>query len=258
MAAAQRWIDASISVTYNVPFTFTEEDTQRLYMEAYKSGLKSITIYRDGSREGIYIFEDPITYAKKLQKLYGTIEPVQEDRPMAIQYQRSPKRPEELPCEIHHTSIRGEQWLVLVGMLNDAPYEIFAGKKNEDFNISKGIQAGRIIKEAKGVYTLRIHTASSWIDYHNITDLFMNVEYKALTRLVSLSLRHGVYSEHIISQLKKSSDFVSDFMAVISRVLSKYVGSTKVGKVCPQCGASIVRIEGCEKCSAECGYSRCE
>lgn len=258
MAAAQRWIDASISVTYNVPFTFTEEDTQRLYMEAYKSGLKSITIYRDGSREGIYIFEDPITYAKKLQKLYGTVEPVQEDRPMVIQYQRAPKRPEELPCEIHHTSIRGEQWLVLVGMLNDAPYEIFAGKKNEDFNISKGIQAGRIIKEAKGVYTLRIHTASSWIDYHNITDLFMNVEYKALTRLVSLSLRHGVYSEHIISQLKKSSDFVSDFMAVISRVLSKYVGSIKVGKVCPQCGASIVRIEGCEKCSAECGYSRCE
>ena len=122
----------------------------------------------------------------------------------------------------------------------------------------KIIQAGRIIKEAQGVYTLRIHTASSWIDYHNITDLFMNVEYKALTRLVSLSLRHGVYSEHIISQLKKSSDFVSDFMAVISRVLSKYVGSTKVGKVCPQCGASIVRIEGCEKCSAECGYSRCE
>lgn len=258
MAAAQRWIDASISVTYNVPFTFTEEDTQRLYMEAYKSGLKSITIYRDGSREGIYIFEDPITYAKKLQKLYGTVEPVQEDRPMAIQYQRAPKRPEELPCEIHHTSIRGEQWLVLVGMLNDAPYEIFAGKKNEDFNISKGIQAGKIIKEAKGVYTLRIHTASSWIDYHNITDLFMNVEYKALTRLVSLSLRHGVYSEHIISQLKKSSDFVSDFMAVISRVLSKYVGSTKIGKVCPQCGASIIRIEGCEKCSAECGYSRCE
>ena len=134
MAAAQRWIDASISVTYNVPFTFTEEDTQRLYMEAYKSGLKSITIYRDGSREGIYIFEDPITYAKKLQKLYGTVEPVQEDRPMAIQYQRAPKRPEELPCEIHHTSIRGEQWLVLVGMLNDAPYEIFAGKKNEDYS----------------------------------------------------------------------------------------------------------------------------
>lgn len=258
MAAAQRWIDASISVTYNVPFTFTEEDTQRLYMEAYKSGLKSITIYRDGSREGIYIFEDPITYAKKLQKLYGTVEPIQEDRPIAIQYQRAPKRPEELPCEIHHTSIRGEQWLVLVGMLNDAPYEIFAGKKNEDFNISKGIQAGRIIKEAKGVYTLRIHTASSWIDYHNITDLFMNVEYKALTRLVSLSLRHGVYSEHIISQLKKSSDFVSDFMAVISRVLSKYVGSVKTGKVCPQCGASIIRIEGCEKCSAECGYSRCD
>ena len=260
MQAAQRWIDASISVTYNVPFTFTEEDTQRLYMEAYKNGLKSITIYRDGSREGIYIFEDPITYAKKMAKLYGNQEPEEDKRPESIQYHKAPKRPEELPCELHHTSIKGEQWLVLVGMLNGNPYEIFAGKKNEDFNISKNIQSGEIIKANKGVYTLRIHTATSWIDYHNIADLFMNVEYKALTRLISLSLRHGVYSEHILEQLKKSSDFVSDFMAVISRVLAKYIGNSlkETGKTCPQCGASIIRIEGCEKCSAECGYSRCE
>lgn len=260
MQAAQKWIDASISVTYNVPFTFTEEDTQKLYMAAYEHGLKSITIYRDGSREGIYIFEDPITYAKKMAKLYGTQEPEEDKRPASIQYHRAPKRPEELPCELHHTSIKGEQWLVLVGMLNGSPYEIFAGKKNEDFNISKNIQSGEIIKANKGIYTLRIHTATSWIDYHNIADLFMNVEYKALTRLISLSLRHGVYSEHILEQLKKSSDFVSDFMAVISRVLAKYTGNVPkdTGKVCPQCGASIVRIEGCEKCSAECGYSRCE
>lgn len=260
MQAAQKWIDASISVTYNVPFTFTEEDTQKLYMAAYEHGLKSITIYRDGSREGIYIFEDPITYAKKMAKLYGTQEPEEGKRPSSIQYHRAPKRPEELPCELHHTSIKGEQWLVLVGMLNGSPYEIFAGKKNEDFNISKNIQSGEIIKATKGIYTLRIHTATSWIDYHNIADLFMNVEYKALTRLISLSLRHGVYSEHILEQLKKSSDFVSDFMAVISRVLAKYTGNVPkdTGKICPQCGASIVRIEGCEKCSAECGYSRCE
>lgn len=260
MSAAQKWIDASISVTYNVPFEFTEKDTQKLYRDAYDYGLKSITIYRDGSREGIYIFEDPITYAKKMAKLYGTPEEDTEKRPTDIQYQRAPKRPEELPCELHHTSIKGEQWLVLVGMLNNNPYEIFAGKKNEDFNISKNIQTGKIIKATKGIYTLRIYTAASWIDYHNIADLFMNTEYKALTRLISLSLRHGVYSEYILEQLKKSSDFVSDFMAVISRVLSKYIGTTpkETGKTCPQCGASIVRIEGCEKCSANCGYSRCD
>lgn len=260
MSAAQKWIDASISVTYNVPFEFTEKDTQKLYRDAYEYGLKSITIYRDGSREGIYIFEDPITYAKKMAKLYGTPEEDTEKRPTDIQYQRAPKRPEELPCELHHTSIKGEQWLVLVGMLNNNPYEIFAGKKNEDFNISKNIQTGKIIKATKGIYTLRIYTAASWIDYHNIADLFMNTEYKALTRLISLSLRHGVYSEYILEQLKKSSDFVSDFMAVISRVLSKYIGTTskETGKTCPQCGASIVRIEGCEKCSANCGYSRCD
>lgn len=259
MAAAQKWIDASISVTYNVPFTFTEEETQELYKSAWTNKLKSITIYRDGSREGIYIFEDPITYAKKLATLYRT-EEVPDIRPTDIQYHRAPKRPEELPCEMHHTSIKGEQWLVLVGLLNGHPYEVFAGKKNEDFNISKNIQNGTIIKNNKGVYTLRITTAASYIDYHNIADLFMNVEYKALTRLISLSLRHGVYSEFILEQLKKSSEFVSDFMAVISRVLTKYSGNVPkaTGKTCPQCGASIIKVEGCEKCSANCGYSRCE
>ena len=259
MAAAQKWIDASISVTYNVPFTFTEEETQELYKSAWTNKLKSITIYRDGSREGIYIFEDPVTYAKKLAALYRT-EEVPDIRPTDIQYHRAPKRPEELPCEMHHTSIKGEQWLVLVGLLNGHPYEVFAGKKNEDFNISKNIQTGTIIKSSRGVYTLRIPTAASFIDYHNIADLFMNIEYKALTRLISLSLRHGVYAEFILEQLKKSSDFVSDFMAVISRVLTKYSGSTvkSTDKVCPTCGASIIKIEGCEKCSANCGYSRCE
>ena len=259
MSAAQKWIDASISVTYNVPFTFTEEETQELYKAAWTNKLKSITIYRDGSREGIYIFEDPITYAKKIAALYLT-EEMPDIRPTDIQYHRAPKRPEELPCEMHHTSIKGEQWLVLVGLLNGHPYEVFAGKKNEDFNISKNIQNGTIIKNNKGVYTLRITTAASYIDYHNIADLFMNVEYKALTRLISLSLRHGVYSEFILEQLKKSSEFVSDFMAVISRVLTKYSGNIPkaTGKTCPQCGASIVKVEGCEKCSANCGYSRCE
>lgn len=259
MSAAQKWIDASISVTYNVPFTFTEEETQELYRAAWTNKLKSITIYRDGSREGIYIFEDPITHAKKIAALYRT-EEASDIRPTDIQYHRAPKRPEELPCEMHHTSIKGEQWLVLVGLLNRHPYEVFAGKKNEDFNISKNIQSGTIIKNNKGVYTLRITTAASYIDYHNIADLFMNVEYKALTRLISLSLRHGVYSEFILEQLKKSSEFVSDFMAVISRVLTKYSGNIPkaIGKTCPQCGASIIRVEGCEKCSANCGYSRCE
>lgn len=260
MSVAQKYIDAAISVTFNLPFDFTEEDTKKLYIEAWKNKLKSITVYRDGSRDGVYIFKDPVSYAQEMKEKYGVSTLTVIQRPEDIEYHYAPKRPAELPCEIHHTMIKGENWVVLVGTLSGSPYEVFAGKKNEDFNISKNFRKGILIKKSRGVYTLRIPTKNSYVEYHNITELFMNEEYKCLTRLVSLSLRHGVYSEYVVEQLKKSSDFVADFMAVVSRILSRYVSQKErdTHEKCPQCGALLVRHAGCTACSEDCGYSKCE
>lgn len=258
MQAAQKWIDAAISVTFNLPFTFSEERVQGLYMDAWEKGLKSMTVYRDGSREGIYVFVDPVTHAKELKALYGTGD--EGDRPEEIQYHFAPKRPEELPCAIHHPTIKGDQWVVLVGLLNGTPYEIFAGKKNEDFDIDKNIKEGIIFKRNRGKYSLKIKVGEGSVTFTDIAGLFMNDEYKALTRLISLALRHGVYTDFIVNQLKKGSDFVSDFMAVVSRILNKYNMNIiqESMKMCPSCGEVLVREGGCMKCSADCGYSRCD
>jgi len=259
MGKAQKWIDAAISVTYNLKENFPVEKISKLYMYAYDNKLKALSIYRYGSREGVLIFEDPITHRKIYNEKNKQLQ-ICKDQPNDILYHCSPKRPTELPCEIHHCSVKGEKWIVLIGMYNKQPYEIFAGEKNDFFNISTNIKEGIIIKY-KDKYTLRVPFRNSYVEYAAITDLFMNKEYKALTRMISLSLRHGVYHEFIIKQLKKSSEFVSDFMAVVSRVLNKYAKnvtySDKNDNVCPNCGELMINESGCIKCMS-CYYSKCE
>ena len=237
MAACQKWNDAAISVTYNLPNSFTIEQVEKLYMAAFDEGLKSIAIYRDGCREGIYIFEDPITYAKKFEKTVTQSMKTRE-RPTDIMYHSAPKRPEVLDCDIHHCQIKGDKWIVLIGLLNGKPYELFAGKKNEDFNISRNIMNGKIIKEKKGVYSLIVPFGKSEIKSTNIAELFMNEEYKAITRMISLALRMGSYYEFITDQLKKSSDYIGDFASVVSRCLNKYIKETLADDSrykCPVC-----------------------
>ena len=257
MGKVQKWVDAAISVTYNLPEDFTPEGISKLYKMAYKHKLKALSVYREGSREGILIFDDPLTHKAKYD---DTPNVICKERPDSIMYHCAPKRPSEINCNIHHCSVKGEQWIVLIGLQNSQPYEIFAGKKNEDFNLSKNITSGTISKK-KRTYILKVPYRSSYIEYVGITDLFMNEEYKALTRMISLALRHGVYNDFITSQLKKSSDFVGDFMAVVSRVLNKYSSTqyreSSESDICPNCSEKMVNEGGCLKCVA-CGYSKCE
>jgi ribonucleoside-diphosphate reductase alpha chain len=259
MGKVQKWIDAAISVTYNLKENFPVEEISKLYMYAYDNKLKALSIYRYGSREGVLIFEDPITH-RKIYNEKNKSNSICKERPNDILYHCAPKRPTELPCEIHHCSVKGEKWIVLIGMYNNQPYEIFAGQKNDFFNISTNIKEGIILKH-KGKYTLRVPFRNSYVEYAEITNLFMNEEYKALTRMISLSLRHGVYHEFIIKQLKKSSEFVSDFMAVVSRVLNKYakniIFSNENDNICPNCGELMIVESGCIKC-VSCYYSKCE
>jgi ribonucleoside-diphosphate reductase alpha chain len=256
MKGVQRWVDAAISVTYNLPADFNLGKIGDMYIDAWKSELKALSVYREGSREGILIFESP---AK--QKIINTNEECQVDnlyRPESIKYHCAPKRSRELICKIHHCSVEGEKWIVLIGLLNNEPYEVFAGKKNEYFNISENIKEGLVIKN-HDTYSLKIPFKGSHIEYNDITALFMNVEYEALTRMISLSLRHGVYHDFIINQLKKSSAFVSDFMAVVSRVLNMYkmIKVNSSDNSCPDCDAILLDEGSCMKCLS-CGYSRCD
>lgn len=222
-----------------------------LYMKAWERGCKGITIYRDGCKSGV---------------LVSNTEESKTNQPNEIIETHAPKRPNKLPCDIHRVTVKGESYLVLVGLLNNKPYEIFCGLQ-EYVEIPKKIKKGFLIKNNKvnefSPYNLIIPLEDDKLIFKDIIKLFDNPIYGAFTRTLSLSLRHGIPVQYIVEQLRKDkhSDITS-FSTVIARVLSKnYIpDGTKANsaeKKCTQCESSNLSYQqGCVTC-LNCGNSKC-
>ena len=250
-AAAQKWICHSISNTTNIPKDTSIDVVKQIYMRGWETGCKGVTIYRDGTRDGV------------LQD----IDAKSEDQPGGIVESHAPKRPKELECDIHHVSIKGEKYLVFVGLMNGMPYEVFAGL-SEQVEVPRKAKKGNLVKNGKNAegiatYNLRIIIDDeNFLLYKDIVNLFDNPLYGAHTRTLSLSLRHGVAVNYIVEQLRKDkhSDLFS-FSAVLARTLSKnYIpDGTKATqeKTCPQCQSiNLAYQSGCVTCM-NCGNSKC-
>jgi ribonucleoside-diphosphate reductase alpha chain len=251
-AVAQEWIDHSISKTCNLPNTATRETVNDVYLRAWKSGCKGFTVYRDGCRTGVLVQVDEPKKEKKTE----------DDR-------LTPKRPKSLECDIHRATVRSgdtsESWLVLIGLNEGRPYEVFCGIP-ENIEIPKKYKSGTLIKNGKrdGVTTYNLQVPVGDDDnlvFKDILNLFDNPTQGAFTRTISLALRHDVPLHYVVEQLQKdkNSDMFS-FGRVIARVLKGYIkdGTKSAEKGCPECGNSeLVYQEGCLSCKA-CGYSKCK
>jgi ribonucleoside-diphosphate reductase alpha chain len=251
-AAAQQWIDHSISKTCNLPNSATREIVNDVYLKAWRTGCKGFTVYRDGCRTGVLVSNDEPKKEKKA-----------EDGRLA------PKRPKSLDCDIHRATVRNgeisESWLVLIGLNEGKPYEVFCGIP-ENIEIPKKYKSGSLIKNGKrdGVTTYNLQVPVGDDDnlvFKDILNLFDNPTQGAFTRTISLALRHDVPLHYVVEQLQKdkNSDMFS-FGRVIARVLKGYIkdGTKSSEKGCPECGNSeLVYQEGCLSCKA-CGYSKCK
>jgi len=236
-----KYIDSSVSKTINLPNSATIGDVESAYMQAYKMGIKSTTVYRDGSKQQI---------------LEHIVKKSVKQRPKDIIGAHAPKRPKELDCNIHHTSVKGIKWTVLVGLFNDKPYEMFCAPQ-ESFEISEKYKTGKLVKNGRGSYYLdtgdfKLKNISSYLD---------NDEHRVITRLISTSLRHGVPMAYIADQLSKTDGTVTDFSKAMLRVLKKYEGvDAFLSKdiTCTNCGSSeVVLNSGCPEC-LNCGYTKCD
>jgi len=227
-AVLQKYTDASISSTINLPNEATVDDVYNIYVEAWKNGLKGVTIYRAGcNREGILTIK----------------------KPESIPVTGAPKRPTVLPCDIYKVKVGGEYFIVCVGLYEDKPYEVFVFRLKKNVNITDA--KGTLTKVKKGVYNLY----SKDLVIANILDTDISVEEKAATLYSSMLLRHGVNIKYIIKTAKKVNDNISSFSSAMCRVLAKYMPVEK-GGTCPECGAELVHSGGCESCPS-CGYSKC-
>jgi ribonucleoside-diphosphate reductase alpha chain len=232
------FVDQNSSKTVNLPNDISYEDFKEVYMDAWKSGIKGITTYRAGTMTAVLESVD-----KKTDSV-GIVETA------------APKRPIELPCRIHHTKILGKDWLVLVGLLNDDPYEVFAGPY-KNIGIPKNCVEGKIIKQKRGVYSLVVKdSAGTETKYKNILDHLDDNDSAWATRLVSMSLRHGVPLRFVCEQLSKDG-FVIDTNKVLARILKKYLSKTDRQHSCPSCNSkNVVLQETCITCM-DCGFGKC-
>lgn len=225
----QKYTDASISSTINLPKEATVDEVYDIYVEAWKQGLKGVTVYRTGCyREGILVTKKP------------------DEIPMTS----APKRPVSLPCDIHKIKVKGEHFIVCVGLLNKIPYEVFVFRLVNDIALTEN--TGTITKKSKGIYSLK----SKDMEIANLLNTNISIEEKAATLYSSMLLRHGINIKYIIKTSKKVNYNISSFSSAMCRVLAKYIPAETGGK-CPECGEPLVHEGGCIHCSS-CSYSKCE
>ena len=262
--AIQKWVDHSISVTVNLPNNVDEALVNRLYVEAWRSGCKGCTIYRDGSRSGVMI-----AVSKKDKKKKSAAQPANDKvTALANVLAVTETRPRELECDVVRFQNNREKWVAFVGLLDGYPYEIFTGLQDDEEGIAlpKTVTKGRIIKQVNADGTKRYdfqfeNKRGYKTTVEGLSEKF-NPEYWNYAKLISGVLRYRMPIDHVIklvASLQLNDQSINTWKNGVERALKKYIadGTAAKGQVCPVCGQeTLVYQEGCLICK-NCGASRC-
>ena len=259
----QKWVDHSISVTVNLPNDVDEALVNRLYVEAWRSGCKGCTIYRDGSRSGVMISVSKKDKKSKKDDAHTAEMPEVKHIPTVTEV-----RPKELECDVVRFQNNKEKWVAFVGLLDGYPYEIFTGLQDDEEGIvlPKTVTKGKIIKQTNDDgshrYDFQFENKRGYkTTVEGLSEKF-NPEYWNYAKLISGVLRYRMPIEHVIKlvgSLQLKSESINTWKIGVERALKKYIadGTQAKGKVCPVCGQeTLVYQEGCLICT-NCGASRC-
>lgn len=253
----QKWVDHSISVTINLPNSVDEELVNRLYVEAWKSGCKGCTVYRDGSRSGVLIS------TKKKEEKKEELNAL-----TLLKRQVVEVRPKVLEADVVRFQNNKEKWVAFVGLLDGRPYEIFTGLQDDEEGIllPKSVTSGRIIKnydeDGNKRYDFQFENKRGYkMTVEGLSERF-NKEYWNYAKLISGVLRWQMPIDQVVKlvgSLQLDSENINTWKNGVERALKKYVqdGTEAKGVKCPNCGhETLVYQEGCLICKT-CGSSRC-
>lgn len=251
----QKWVDHSISVTINLPADATEELVGQLYEEAWKSGCKGVTVYRDGSRSGVLISNNEKKDKDEKQVCF----PYDEDRLV---------RPKELKCDVVRFQNNRDKWIAFVGLKDNRPYEIFTGIADDEEGIllPKTVTEGKIIKttddEGNKRYDFQFTNKRGFKTTVEGLSHKFDKEFWNYAKLISGVLRYGMPLDQVVklvSSLQLDSESINTWKVGVERALKKYIpdGTQINEQPCPNCGEkALVYQEGCLTCKS-CGHSKC-
>ena len=244
--AIQKWVDHSISVTVNIPKETSEEIVSTIYQTAWESGCKGCTIYRDGSRHGVLVSKSENKNCNEFIE------------------SKAPKRPKKLEAEVVRFKNDKEDWIAVVGMYEQRPYEIFTGRA-ENFVLPKWVEKGWVIRvKEKGDEHARYDFQFLDQDGYPVTigglSRMFKKEYWNYAKLISGILRHGMPIPNVVELIGKLNfdvDSITTWSNGVARALKRYIkDGTETGETCPDCGAKIIYTGGCKSCP-NCGWSKC-
>lgn len=257
--AVQKWVDHSISVTINLPNDVSEEMVNKLYVEAWKSGCKGCTVYRDGSRSGVLI-----SLKNEKKKTTENAVPNPADENGFVTH----KRPIELDADVVRFQNNKEKWIAFIGLIDGKPYEIFTGIADDDEGIfcPKSVSKGKIIKvideNGQKRYDFQfVNKRGFKTTIEGLSEKF-NPEFWNYAKLISGVLRYRMPIAQVlklVGSLELDNQSINTWKVGVERALKKYLpnGEKASGQTCPNCGQeSLVYQEGCLICT-NCGTSRC-
>lgn len=257
--AVQKWVDHSISVTINLPNDVSEDMVNKLYVEAWKSGCKGCTVYRDGSRSGVLI-----SLKSEKKKTTENAEPNPADENGFVTH----KRPIELDADVVRFQNNKEKWIAFIGLIDGKPYEIFTGIADDDEGIfcPKSVSKGKIIKvideNGQKRYDFQfVNKRGFKTTIEGLSEKF-NPEFWNYAKLISGVLRYRMPIAQVlklVGSLELDNQSINTWKVGVERALKKYLpnGEKASGQTCPNCGQeSLVYQEGCLICT-NCGTSRC-
>ncbi|MDE1845922.1 MAG: adenosylcobalamin-dependent ribonucleoside-diphosphate reductase [Candidatus Micrarchaeota archaeon] len=240
-SVVQKHIDSSISSTVNLPENVTSEEVAKIYMQGWKSGCKGITVYREGSREGILITDEK---QKENNKAKGIVEETKEwSRPKVMVGDTVTFR---LPNGAIYVTINSD---------DRGPKEVFAnmgrsGSDDKSYTEAIGrlasmyLQSGgdvkEVIKSLKGIQG-RNATWDHGVQLLSVPDAIA----KALELVVNKS-HQAVIDQNVVK------------VAEVTKLQTTAKVEKQVGVMdCPKCSErALVSENGCDHCQS-CGYSRC-
>ena len=244
----QKWVDHSISVTVNLPSDVTEELVGNLYIEAWKSGCKGCTVYRDGSRAGVLVSN-------------------KDKKQTANPNEMPAKRPMELDADVVRFQNNKEKWIAFIGLYNGRPYEIFTGIADDEEGIMlpKAVTSGKIVKhydaEGNAGYDVQFQNKRGFKTTVEGVSYKFDKEYWNYAKLISGVLRHGMpvhQAVELVASMEFDNENINTWKNGVERALKKYIpnGTEATGEKCENCGSPVVYQEGCLICKT-CGTSKC-